>query len=510
MSTTQTVQQNRPGAAASGERNTSTSTTSTSSSSHAKGNSNVSNTVTGSAAGNSSSGDSSVNNNSNNISSNNSSSNSNINTNSPAVPDKSEVGWLFVQQYYTFLNEQPNKLHLFYTKQSTLCHGVEGESVPSYYGQTQITQRIKERQFNDCKVLISNMDCQESANGGVVVQVLGEMGNNGQRSQKFVQTFFLAQQPRGYYVLNDIFRFLKEDISDDSEPLTSTPSVESSVAPTATVGVEDQTPSVAATSAEPAQQIAAAVKEQPKEPQVSSAPVKPAQQQQQRTSEANSAAKPADSKKVSDADKVTEPAKPVAATKPNAEATASQTSSTANGPSKSTASLSWASLAAKKKESEANGHAAPAKAIASQQPAVKPAAAPATAASTTAASSTPATNNIIVTTKPGHVPGRKPQDFHSAYIRNVSKVDDNLLRKGLEKIGQLTHFQVEKTKNCAFVDFIDAATLKAALAVQELRVGDQVVLIEERKRGGAKNKNNYTNSKKGGFTNVNKNGKKAL
>lgn len=505
MSTTQTVQQTRPGAAASGERTNTTSASGSSSNMRGSNSSNAANTAASSGGNKNGNSDGSVNNNSNN----NGNSNSNSNSNNPAIPDKSEVGWLFVQQYYTFLNEQPNKLHLFYTKQSTLCHGVEGESVPSYYGQTQITQRIKERQFNDCKVLISNMDCQESANGGVVVQVLGEMGNNGQRSQKFVQTFFLAQQPRGYYVLNDIFRFLKEDISEDTEALTSTPSTEST-ATTAVTSSEDQVASVAATGAEPAQaQPTAAIKEQPKESQA--VPVKPAQQQQpaqQQHSEAKPAAKSIESKKSSEADKAAE-TKPVAASKSNTDAAATQTSSTPNGPSKSTASLSWASLAAKKKESDANGHITPAKPVATQQPATTTAATTAATKPATAASS-PANNNIIVTTKPGHVPGRKPQDFHSAYIRNVSKVDDNLLRKGLEKIGQLTHFQVEKAKNCAFVDFIDAATLKAALAVQELRVGDQVVLIEERKRGGAKNKNNYPNSKKGGFTNVNKNGKKAL
>lgn len=42
------------------------------------------------------------------------------------------------------------------------------------------------------------------------------MSNRGGPSQKFVQTFFLAEQKSGYFVLNDIFRFLKEDIIDES------------------------------------------------------------------------------------------------------------------------------------------------------------------------------------------------------------------------------------------------------------------------------------------------------
>jgi hypothetical protein len=65
------------------------------------------------------------------------------------------------------------------------------------------------------KVFVTNVDSQSSMSGGVIVQVLGELSNNGDSCQKFCQTFFLAEQPEGYYVLNDMFRFLKEDIDAD-------------------------------------------------------------------------------------------------------------------------------------------------------------------------------------------------------------------------------------------------------------------------------------------------------
>ena len=47
----------------------------------------------------------------------------------------SEVGWQFVPQYYTFVNKQPNRLHCFYTKNSTFIHGTEGEDGRPCYGQ---------------------------------------------------------------------------------------------------------------------------------------------------------------------------------------------------------------------------------------------------------------------------------------------------------------------------------------------------------------------------------------
>lgn len=59
------------------------------------------------------------------------------------------------------------------------------------------------------------MDCQASFDN-IVIQVIGEISNKSAPHRKFVQTFVLAQQPNGYYVLNDIFRYINEE--DEEEP----------------------------------------------------------------------------------------------------------------------------------------------------------------------------------------------------------------------------------------------------------------------------------------------------
>ena len=50
--------------------------------------------------------------------------------------------------------------------------------------------------------------------------MIGEISNKSEPSRKFVQTFVLAEQPNGYYVLNDIFRYLvdEEEIEDEQPP----------------------------------------------------------------------------------------------------------------------------------------------------------------------------------------------------------------------------------------------------------------------------------------------------
>lgn len=91
--------------------------------------------------------------------------------------------------------------------------------------EQEIHEKITSIGFQDCKVFIHSVDAQASANGGIIIQVIGEMSNRGEAWRKFVQTFFLAEQPNGYFVLNDIFRFLKEesveaddDVGDSAEP----------------------------------------------------------------------------------------------------------------------------------------------------------------------------------------------------------------------------------------------------------------------------------------------------
>ncbi|EJU02152.1 NTF2-domain-containing protein [Dacryopinax primogenitus] len=127
----------------------------------------------------------------------------------PVTP--ADVGWQFVPQYYTFVNKQPHKLHCFYNRNSTFTHGTEGEDVKHLSGQAQIHDKIVSLGYHDCKVYINSVDAQSSMAGGIIIQVIGEMSNNGEPWKKFAQTFFLAEQPNGYYVLNDIFRFLKEE-----------------------------------------------------------------------------------------------------------------------------------------------------------------------------------------------------------------------------------------------------------------------------------------------------------
>lgn len=83
----------------------------------------------------------------------------------------------------------------------------------------QIHDRVTAIDPEGCKVELYQVDSQPSADDGVVVQVIGGLcKRNDSYYKKYTQTFFLAQQPGGYYVRNDIFRYLGEwDEGDDDE-----------------------------------------------------------------------------------------------------------------------------------------------------------------------------------------------------------------------------------------------------------------------------------------------------
>lgn len=134
------------------------------------------------------------------------------------TPSPQCIGQEFVRQYYTILHEVPEQLHRFYSHDSCFVHGGvdrPGEATPLVQGQQDIHQKIMNLSFRDCYVKIGQVDSQPTVGGAVVVQVTGELSNDGQPMRRFMQTFVLvSQSPKKYYVHNDIFRYQDEVFAD--------------------------------------------------------------------------------------------------------------------------------------------------------------------------------------------------------------------------------------------------------------------------------------------------------
>ncbi|EDS36199.1 rasputin [Culex quinquefasciatus] len=136
-----------------------------------------------------------------------------------AQPSPQSVGREFVRQYYTLLNKAPDHLHRFYNNSSSFVHGgldTKNQEATLVIGQKQIHSKIQQLNFRDCHAKISQVDSQATLGNGVVVQVTGELSNDGQPMRRFTQTFVLAaQSAKKYYVHNDIFRY--QDVYSDDE-----------------------------------------------------------------------------------------------------------------------------------------------------------------------------------------------------------------------------------------------------------------------------------------------------
>lgn len=71
-----------------------------------------------------------------------------------------------------------------------------------------INEKIVSLNYRDFRAEINSVDSQESFNGAVHVLVTGYLTGKDNKVSHFAQSFFLAPQDRGYFVLNDMFRYV--------------------------------------------------------------------------------------------------------------------------------------------------------------------------------------------------------------------------------------------------------------------------------------------------------------
>lgn len=78
------------------------------------------------------------------------------------------------------------------------------------YDMQAINEKIISLNYGGCTAEIKTVDAQESLGGGVIVLVTGYLTGKDNVRRNFTQSFFLATQDKGYFVLNDIFRFTED------------------------------------------------------------------------------------------------------------------------------------------------------------------------------------------------------------------------------------------------------------------------------------------------------------
>ncbi|KAL0336541.1 UNVERIFIED_CONTAM: Nuclear transport factor 2 [Sesamum radiatum] len=124
----------------------------------------------------------------------------------------------FVKQYYAILNKCPENAHKFYQESSLLgWPGADGVLTP-VTTLSGINDKIMSSDCKYCSAEIKTTDAQESVEGGVIVAVTGSLTRKDNVKMNFSQTFFLAKQEKGFFVLNDILRFSDVFVSTANAP----------------------------------------------------------------------------------------------------------------------------------------------------------------------------------------------------------------------------------------------------------------------------------------------------
>jgi len=127
-----------------------------------------------------------------------------------AVPPASVVGNAFVHQYYHVLHQSPQMVFRFYQDSSKLGRPEPNGEMSCTTTMTAINEKIISLDYSDYTAEIKTVDSQDSYSQGVLVLVTGALNGKDGVKRNFTQSFFLAPQDKGYFVLNDVFRYLDE------------------------------------------------------------------------------------------------------------------------------------------------------------------------------------------------------------------------------------------------------------------------------------------------------------
>ncbi|KAG7955084.1 hypothetical protein I3843_11G053200 [Carya illinoinensis] len=126
-------------------------------------------------------------------------------------PSAQVVGNAFVEQYYHILHQSPNLVHRFYQDTSLLSRPDANGNMATVTSMQAINEKILDFNYDDYTAEIKTADAQDSYEKGVIVLVTGCLTGKDNLRRKFTQTFFLAPQDKGYFVLNDVFRYIEEN-----------------------------------------------------------------------------------------------------------------------------------------------------------------------------------------------------------------------------------------------------------------------------------------------------------
>lgn len=275
------------------------------------------------------------------------------------------------------------------------------------------------------------------------------MSNDGGIWKKFAQTFFLAEQPQGFFVLNDIFRYLKdeEEIEEEAEAVDDALKTELEDAEDKGVDVPHQI------ELAPGQQLTNQILES------NHVAALPAPSEATPATRAQEPSGPSQSVLAADSNQITEVDNPPSVLQQPKETAKPETAPA--GPK------TWANLAASNATKWGTAVSAEARGVSS------------------AREKAPAPTQQ--STQPSNGPARSPKVDTHVFIKNV--VTEQMPSEGLQavleaKFGPMKECHIVPAKACAFGEFTSPDAAKKAIQAGQVKVGASgwTITIEEKRK----------------------------
>jgi hypothetical protein len=126
-------------------------------------------------------------------------------------PNYEQIGKAFTQQYYALFDNAATRAQLQALYNAT-------ESLMSFEGQqmqgaAKIMEKISSLTFQKIQHLITAVDCQPMFDGGILINVLGQLKTDDDPPQSFMQNFVLRPGGDSFYIQHDVFRLVLHNVA---------------------------------------------------------------------------------------------------------------------------------------------------------------------------------------------------------------------------------------------------------------------------------------------------------
>jgi len=119
-------------------------------------------------------------------------------------PQYDAIGQAFAQQYYSIFDDATQRANLinFYNAETSLMT-FEGQQLQ---GAQRIMEKFNSLTFQKIQHIITKVDCQPMFDGGILINVLGQLKTDDDPPHSFSQTFVLKPIADSFFLQHDIFR----------------------------------------------------------------------------------------------------------------------------------------------------------------------------------------------------------------------------------------------------------------------------------------------------------------